>query len=203
MRRKITPSLVISVLALFVALGGTSYAISKLPKNSVGTKQIKNNAVVSSKVKDKSLVAKDFKPGQIPAGKQGPTGTTGTTGTTGVTGDTGPAGSALAYAYVEGQASPPDVVPEKSKGITTAMVSSPSTGVYCFELSSLGPVKSANVTAEPSFGSPATSNYYGMVQVLPNNTFDVGCPADSDAMVVMKNTATSALVGWFFYITVN
>ena len=36
---------VIAYLALFVALGGTSYAALKLPKNSVGSKQIKNGAV--------------------------------------------------------------------------------------------------------------------------------------------------------------
>ncbi len=197
MRRQLTPSLVISVLALFVALGGTGYAITKLPKNSVGTKQIKNNAVVSSKVKDKSLLSKDFKPGQIPAGKQG------ATGATGATGDTGAAGSALAYAYVEGQASPPTVEPAKSKGITTAMVSSPSTGIYCFELSSLGTVHTANVTAEPSYGSPGTSNFYGMAQVLTDDTFDVGCPANSDMMVQIKNATTGNLLGWFFYVTVN
>ena len=37
---------VIAYLALFVALGGTSYAALKLPKNSVGSAQIKNGAVV-------------------------------------------------------------------------------------------------------------------------------------------------------------
>ena len=68
MRRHITPSLIISVMALFVALGGASYAAIKIPKNSVGAAQIKKNAVTSAKVKDRSLLAKDFKAGQIPAG---------------------------------------------------------------------------------------------------------------------------------------
>ena len=68
MKRHLTPSLVISVMALFVALGGASYAAIKLPKNSVGAAQIKKNAVTSAKVKDRSLLAKDFKAGQIPAG---------------------------------------------------------------------------------------------------------------------------------------
>ncbi|HEY6397487.1 MAG TPA: hypothetical protein VIX82_08550, partial [Solirubrobacteraceae bacterium] len=43
-------SLVISMLALMVALGGTSYAAFGVPKNSVGTKQLKNNAVTTSKI---------------------------------------------------------------------------------------------------------------------------------------------------------
>ena len=46
-----TPSLVISMIALFVALGGTSYAaITALPANSVGTPQLKTNAVTSVKI---------------------------------------------------------------------------------------------------------------------------------------------------------
>ena len=62
---RISPSLVISVIALFVALGGASYAAIKIPKNSVGTKQLKNRAVNSNKVKDGSLLLKDFQSGQV------------------------------------------------------------------------------------------------------------------------------------------
>jgi hypothetical protein len=49
----------VATLALFVALGGASYAAIKLPKNSVGTKQIKKNAVTGPKVKDNSLTGAD------------------------------------------------------------------------------------------------------------------------------------------------
>ena len=55
-----SPALAISVIALFVALGGTSYAITKLPKNSVGTSQLKKNAVTGAKVKDGSLSGTDL-----------------------------------------------------------------------------------------------------------------------------------------------
>lgn len=72
-----SPALVISCLALFVALSGTSYAVSQLPKNSVGNKQIRKSAVNSDKVKDRSLLAKDFKKGQLPTGSQGPQGARG------------------------------------------------------------------------------------------------------------------------------
>ena len=41
---------VIAYLALFVALGGTSYAAIKIPNNSVGTKQLRNGAVTSKKL---------------------------------------------------------------------------------------------------------------------------------------------------------
>lgn len=80
MRRRVTPSLVISVIALFVALSGASYAAIKLPINAVGTAQIKKDAVTSAKVKDGSLLAGDFKAGQLPAGAKGETGAKGDTG---------------------------------------------------------------------------------------------------------------------------
>jgi len=37
--------MVVACLALTVALGGVSYAAAVLPKNSVGTAQLKKNAV--------------------------------------------------------------------------------------------------------------------------------------------------------------
>jgi hypothetical protein len=76
---------VIAYLALFVALGGTSYAATKLPAKSVGTKQLKDNAVTSKKVKDNSLRARDFATGQLPAGPRGPAGPQGVRGPSGAT----------------------------------------------------------------------------------------------------------------------
>ena len=75
-----SPAMTVALIALFVALGGTGYAALRLPKNSVGSKQIKRNAVSSSKVADGSLLAGDFKAGQLPAGKQGPQGSPGAKG---------------------------------------------------------------------------------------------------------------------------
>lgn len=41
---------VVAYIALFVALGGTSYAALKLPANSVGTRQIKNHSITPVKL---------------------------------------------------------------------------------------------------------------------------------------------------------
>ena len=88
---------VMSTLALFIALGGVSYAAVKLPSNSVGTPQIRNDAVTGSKIKNGSISQKDLdkalvaklalagKPG--PQGIQGATGSAGTQGLQGLTGD--------------------------------------------------------------------------------------------------------------------
>jgi hypothetical protein len=60
-----SPAMVVALLALFVAMGGVGYAALKLPKNSVGTRQIKKNAVTSAKVKNGSLTVNDVKSGQF------------------------------------------------------------------------------------------------------------------------------------------
>lgn len=91
-RKNLTFANVVACLALFIALGGASYATTQLPKNSVGTKQLKKNAVTSAKVKNRSLRAVDFKRGQIPAGPQGQPGEHGPQGVHGPPGQTGPQG---------------------------------------------------------------------------------------------------------------
>lgn len=61
-----SPALVVACLALVVVLSGTSRAGTlSVPFNSVGSHQLQANAVVSSKVKNYSLLALDFKPGQL------------------------------------------------------------------------------------------------------------------------------------------
>jgi hypothetical protein len=51
---------VIAYGALFVALGGTSYAAIKLPAGSVGTKQLRNGAVTNKKLAKGSVAAGDL-----------------------------------------------------------------------------------------------------------------------------------------------
>src|SRR3954453_20337547 len=58
--RRPSPAMVVALIALLVALGGTGYAAFKLPNNSVGAKQIKKNAVTSIKVKNHSLRGGDI-----------------------------------------------------------------------------------------------------------------------------------------------
>jgi hypothetical protein len=108
-RHRPSPSMVVSVLALIVALGGTSYAALSLPKNSVGSTQLKKNAVTNSKlknnavtgakvktgsltgsdIKNHSLTGTDLAAGSVPAGPQGPAGPAGPKGDQGPKGDTG------------------------------------------------------------------------------------------------------------------
>jgi hypothetical protein len=83
--RRPSPALVVSSIALGLALGGTGYATGlAVPKNSVGTAQLKTGAVTTKKVKDRSLLKADFKPGQLPAGPAGPQGPAGPAGVSGL-----------------------------------------------------------------------------------------------------------------------
>jgi hypothetical protein len=100
MRRRpafVSPATVLAGIALLVALGGTSYAAIVLPANSVGTPQLKNSAVTSVKVKNRSLLAQDFAAGQIPAGPAGPAGPQGPAGPAGATGPAGAAAGAIVH----------------------------------------------------------------------------------------------------------
>jgi hypothetical protein len=48
-RPKLTYANLMATLAVFIALGGASYAATQLPRNSVGTKQLKKNVVTTAK----------------------------------------------------------------------------------------------------------------------------------------------------------
>ncbi|MFN8223785.1 MAG: hypothetical protein U0R50_11145 [Gaiellales bacterium] len=98
-----SPAMSVAVLALFVALGGTGYAVSKLPNNSVGTAQLKNNAVTSAKVKNGTLVSTDFAAGQLKPGPAGPAGPAGPKG------ETGPAGTGAALAFAATSSDAPTI----------------------------------------------------------------------------------------------
>src|ERR671925_558240 len=99
-----SPAMVVACLALLIALGGTSYAaIQALPRNSVTTVQVKNG----------SLLARDFRRGQIPRGPAGPQGPPGSA-----------ANLAIRWALVRADGG----IAAQSGGITLA--AKPSAGTY-------------------------------------------------------------------------
>jgi hypothetical protein len=75
---------VASAALLLAVAGGSVAAVNALPRASVGTAQLKSNAVTSAKVKNGSLLRVDFKRGQIPAGPIGARGPQGPAGPAGV-----------------------------------------------------------------------------------------------------------------------
>lgn len=96
---------VTSTLALVVALSGTAYAANTIRSGDIVNGQVKradiaNNAVTSGKVKNGSLLKKDFKASELatlrgPAGATGATGAPGAPGAKGDKGDKGDPGTSV------------------------------------------------------------------------------------------------------------
>src|SRR4051794_16071683 len=176
-RRHVTFSDVASLMALVFAMGGTGYALATLPKNSVGTRQLKKDAVISSKVKDGSLKALDFKAGQLPKGPQGLQGVQGLQGLQGLQGKDGTPGrpgadgangTAVAFARVDGTGALIGGA-DQSKNVTAANIqhnpNPPASevtgdGVYCFGGLGFTP-KSAVVALDNTDSLPTAPNLTG------------------------------------------
>jgi hypothetical protein len=191
----------IALIALFVALGGSSYAAITLARNSVGAKQIKAGAVRSSEVKDGSLLRKDFKSGQLPAGPQGPQGLQGPAGTPGAAGAPGAPGTATAFARIAADGT---LEPGTSngvaqfKGVDQTDVQHAAAGTYCF--GSLGfDIASAMVSADNA-GAATTTDQIASVAIQRGNTLGT-CDADhQQARVNVFDVSDTRLVDARFTI---
>ncbi len=192
---RLTYANVVATLALFIALGGASYAAIKLPKNSVGTKQLKQGAVTKAKI---SASAQKALVGQ--AGPPGPAG------------PAGAPGSALGYAYLDKGG---NLIASRSKGI--AGVSPPCASVevqctsaeppagisdLCFKLEFTPHV----VVATPSYGRFYAPDEATVVNAkIPSRSFSPGtyggCPVGyEDAEVRAKREDSFTVSGGLFVI---
>jgi hypothetical protein len=90
-RKLPSPAIVLAAVALLVALGGTSIAaVTQIPRASVGTAQLKANAVTGAKIANSTITSADVRNGslrradfgaaQLPAGPAGPQGPAGPPG---------------------------------------------------------------------------------------------------------------------------
>src|SRR5215218_2565042 len=65
MRRLVSPSMAVAFTALLVALGGTSYAVTKLDPRSVGTREMKRGAVGTAQLKRNAVVSRTVRNGSL------------------------------------------------------------------------------------------------------------------------------------------
>ena len=211
MRAKLTYANVMATIAVFVALGGTGYAATKLTG-----RDIQDATLTSKDVKDRSLLKRDFKPGQLPAGAkgdkgdQGPQGTQGIQGVQGIQGEQGEQGETGAPGSAKGwmRVNPSDAA---VGGVRTTPMSSPpphSKGVisvvqpdrvgtdavdakFCFDLT---------FTPEVAATSPHYNNNATIGVTLPSDYSgssvpDPDGPADHrDAVAFTRGANTSASV---------
>jgi hypothetical protein len=128
---RLSPAMVVACLALALTMGGTAYAAVKLAPNSVTSREVKN----------RSLLAVDFKAGQLPRGPrgfQGDTGPAGPAGPAGVAGPAGPAGPSGASNVKWALVKPDGTIAAQSGGLT---VSSHATGQYILDFGSASNTK--------------------------------------------------------------
>ena len=88
MRPRLTYANTMSTLGVFIALGGTSWAIAR---NSIGTTHLRDGAVTSAKIRNGAVGAPDLAPGAVLAGPRGPRGEEGPPGPPGPSGPPGDA----------------------------------------------------------------------------------------------------------------
>jgi hypothetical protein len=188
LRAKLTYANVVSTLCLFLLLGGgAAFAATQLPKDSVGTKQIKGGAVTPAKLS---------KAAQLGAvGPMGPTGATGATGPAGPIGlpgepgAPGTPGSALGYArFVEGE-----LVDSGTKGVLGVVEGEGTSGdkvpyIICFDLD----FTPSSISVTP-FGAQVSSSHTaefsgGEVPGFEPRASHAGCPLAYRDAEVEANT---------------
>lgn len=193
---KSSPALVVACVALLVSLTGTSIAAVEqlVPPNSVGKAQLKDGAVTSAKVKNKSLRRSDFKANQFPRGLRGPLGPPGPAGPPG---PTGLPGGVIAYALIDEDA---NVVPTQSAGVTDASLTSPNPGIYCLRTL---PASAKTIMVMPSNKGLTAANADRIasadMSLTPNPRYP-GCARQDRVRVVIRDLSTGQATDSYFYV---
>jgi hypothetical protein len=173
-RSKVKFSNALSVLALFLALGGMSYAAGHLPKKSVGTKQLKNGAVTEEKL------SADVQKQLDKAGERGPKGDDGAKGATGPQGVQGVQGT-------QGATGPQGVQGVPGPGVTkfaAVATSEAGGGASAADLATVGPSVTVTVpdngyvyVAATWEGQGGAGNVCSAVITSPSLTNGIGAGA--------------------------
>jgi hypothetical protein len=178
-----SPALAISLVSLFVALGGVGYAAA-----TINSADIANNTVSTKDIKNGTIAKKDINKKTVKS-LRGQRGLTGPAGPQGAAGAAGAPGSALAYARVKTDGT---VDPAFSKGVTTANVELTGSSLYCFDL----PFTVKNVTAnveQRDTGDDPGSTFFSTYPIANVGLGDLGaCNPGTDAFVVTSDPDNSA-----------
>jgi hypothetical protein len=181
----------VALLALFFALGGTSYAASSalLPKNSVGSAQVRNGSLRTVDFSKKAKAGLRGAPGpQGTQGVQGQRGPTGTQGAQGVQGIQGVPGTARAYGRIAR-----DGTLTRSKNV--AGVTHPYTGVYCIALAGGIDASQTGVVATPDNLSDDTGtddNPTDRQTLVEWYSSGVSCPAGQLMVITLQRYVSSS-----------
>jgi hypothetical protein len=186
----------IAMLALFVALGGTTYAASTtlIGRNTVASPQVVNGSL---QTKDLSKNARKALKGNRGlrglSGAQGAQGAKGATGAQGVQGVQGNPGQAVAYALLSAAGA---VDASHSKNVTSANVRRAGAGQYCFHGLAFTPINVQVTLGGVAPGLPVPTVLAGASEVLGGFCNQPG----DQAGVFIWNQAGSATVDYPFHI---
>lgn len=134
LREKLSYANVVSTMCLFLLLGGAAFAAAKLPKNSVGTKQLKNNSVTTAKIKNGAVTG-----AKVQVSTLGTVPSAASAGSATHAADSDALGGQPAAAYAK-----PDLVrsatigekgeflASRSSGISASQFLHTGEGIYCF-----------------------------------------------------------------------
>ncbi len=171
---RMTYANVTASLALFVALGGSSYAALSLPRDSVGANQIRAGAVRSSEIHNGSVTTLDISK-QAKAALRGATGPQGPAGSSGAPAARFFAAMTAAGALVRGNAASGG----RSGSPGTYVVGFASSARACVATATLGSTDGSVVAP----GRITISDSNGQVAV---QTYDAsGAPADSPFQLIV------------------
>jgi hypothetical protein len=153
--RKPSPAFILALIALFVAMGGTVYAGSKL-----SGKTIRKSSLPGNRVKKDSITGRQVNEGSL-----------------GTVPHAAIADKPLAYGLVRGTNGA--LTASTSYNLKSAKVSTTG-GRYCFELLSGGPPHDVQITQQ--LGEAPEGSSPGQAQLPPAPSF--GCPPGTDDLAV-------------------
>lgn len=214
--RRPSAASVIAVLALVVALTAPAWAAPV--KNLITGKQIARNAITSPKVKNRSLLAKDFKRGQLPRGPKGATGATGPQGIPGPaitggaydnSGTAGPIAGSITDLASAATTTGQLVMPWRGRitangfaDVTNAGAAISRTHCELYISDGTGPDNGLTVFSPLAFGdTPAVNNYHVTIPVAgfvvkPAGTYNIAvrCTVPTGATVSYSASLTYTAV---------
>jgi hypothetical protein len=162
-----SPALVISVIALVMAMAGTGYALSK---NSVGTKQLKNGAVTTKKLHNGAVTTKKIHNGAVTGSKLN---------LSGVTVPDATSANPTAFARV----SPAGALDSANSKNVGSVTHGPVAGYYCIKGLPFTP-RGGQATVDWS----TSGNQFAQFALGTGG----GCPAGTQAFVSTRNPVSDA-----------
>jgi hypothetical protein len=190
-----SPAMVVAILALFVAMGGTVYAASTISgkavkKNSLPGNRIKKKTVTGNRLKNNTVTGTQVDEatlGKVPSAATADTATTATTATTALS------ANPPAYAHINPDGS---VDAANSHNVANGNVSRIEEGVYCISGLTVTPhVILAEVDSKDGPGVTEAS-------VLTSNF--IACPPGSNAEIVTYEPDTIEFTDYLggFYVVI-